>query len=98
MSSPSPIQHTSERVLEFDQLRQVLAIYTRLRRSGTTRVMQLTPSRDRAMDRASSSSLPQSCAAYLRAGGRFDFMVCSIHAPDRQVAHYRGGAGDHRNS
>ena len=28
MSSPNPIQNSSERVLEFDQLRQLLAIYT----------------------------------------------------------------------
>ena len=27
MSAPDPIQHTSERVLEFDHLRELLAVY-----------------------------------------------------------------------
>ena len=71
MSSPSPIQHTSERVLEFDQLRQLLAIYTGSP-LGHERVMQLTPSRDREWIER-QQQLTDELRGYLRAGGRFDF-------------------------
>ncbi len=71
MSPPSPIQHASERVLEFDQLRQVLALYT-ASSLGHTRVMQLTPSRDPQWIEV-QQQLTEELRAYLRAGGRFDF-------------------------
>src|SRR5208283_4001414 len=71
MSSPSPIQHYGERVLEFDQLRQVLALYTGSP-LGKTRVMQLTPSRDRLWIER-QQQLTQELRGYLRAGGRCDF-------------------------
>ncbi len=71
MSSPSPIQHSSERVLEFDQLRQVLAFYTGSP-LGQARVMQLTPSRDRLWIER-QQQLTQELRGYLRAGGHFDF-------------------------
>ena len=71
MSSPSPIQNSSERVLEFDQLRQLLAIYTSSP-LGHGRVMQLAPSRDRNWIEH-QQQLTEELRGYLRAGGRFDF-------------------------
>ena len=71
MSSPSPIQNSSERVLEFDQLRQLLAIYTGSP-LGHERVMQLTPSRDRQWIER-QQQLTEELRGYLRAGGHFDF-------------------------
>jgi len=71
MSSPSPIQHSSERVLEFDQLRLVLALYTGSP-LGQTRVMQLTPSCDRHWIER-QQLLTQELRGYLRVGGHFDF-------------------------
>ncbi len=71
MSSPSPIQYSSERVLEFDQLRQLLAIYTGSP-LGHERVMQLTPSRDRQWIER-QHQLTAELRGYLRTGGRFDF-------------------------
>ncbi len=71
MSSPSPIQHGSERVLEFDQLRQVLAFYTGSP-LGQARVMQLAPSRDRDWIER-QQQLTEELRGYLRAGGHFDF-------------------------
>jgi DNA mismatch repair protein MutS2 len=71
MTTPSPLQHCSERVLEFDQLRQVLASYT-ASPLGHTRVMQLTPSRDRPWI-ARQQQLTEELRGYLRAGGHFDF-------------------------
>jgi DNA mismatch repair protein MutS2 len=71
MSAPSPIQHASERVLEFDQLRQVLALYT-ASPLGHARVLQLAPSRDRQWIER-QQQLTGELRGYLRAGGRFDF-------------------------
>src|SRR5271167_3748670 len=71
MTAPSPIQYCSERVLEFDQLRQVLALYA-ASPLGHARVMQLTPSRDcQWIDR--QQQLTEELRGYLRSGGRFDF-------------------------
>src|SRR5271166_3695306 len=71
MSVPSPIQHCSERVLEFDQLRQVLAFYTGSP-PGQARVMELTPSRDRQWIEC-QQQLTEELRGYLRASGHFDF-------------------------
>ena len=71
MTPPSPIQYCSERVLEFDQLRQVLALYTGSP-LGQAHVMQLTPSRDRHWIER-QQQLTEELRGYLRAGGRFDF-------------------------
>jgi DNA mismatch repair protein MutS2 len=71
MNAPSPIPHSSERVLEFDQLRQLLAIYTGSP-LGQERVMQLTPSRDRQWIER-QQQLVAELRGYLRAGGHFDF-------------------------
>ena len=71
MSSPRPIENSSERVLEFDQLRQLLAIYTSSP-LGHERVMQLTPSRDpQWIER--QQQLTEELRGYLRTGGHFDF-------------------------
>ncbi len=71
MSSPSPIHHSSAQVLEFDQLRQLLTIYTGSP-LGHERVMQLTPSRDRHWIER-QQQLVGELREYLRAGGHFDF-------------------------
>jgi DNA mismatch repair protein MutS2 len=71
MSSPSPIQNSSERVLEFDQLRQLLAIYSSSP-LGREQVMRLTPSRDRQWIER-QQQLTEELRGYLRTGGHFDF-------------------------
>ena len=71
MTPPSPIHHCSERVLEFDQLRQLLALYTGSP-LGQARAMQLTPSRDRHWIER-QQQLTGELRGYLRAGGHFDF-------------------------
>src|ERR1700743_996862 len=71
MTSPSPMQNSSERVLEFEQLRQLLAIYT-ASPLGHERVMQLTPSRELDWIQG-QQRLTEELRGYLRAGGRFDF-------------------------
>ncbi len=71
MSAPRPIQHCSERVLEFDQLRQLLANYTSSP-LGHDRVVQLTPSRDREWIER-QQQLTAELRGYLGTGGHFDF-------------------------
>jgi len=71
MTAPNPIQHCSERVLEFDQLRQLLAGYTSSP-LGQRRVMQLTPSSD-ARWIVRQQQLTAELRGYLRAGGHFGF-------------------------
>jgi DNA mismatch repair protein MutS2 len=71
MSSPSPISNDSERVLEFDQLRQLLAAYT-VSPLGRERVERLRPTADRAWIER-QQQLTAELRGYYRAGGRFDF-------------------------
>jgi len=71
MTCPGPIQHSSERVLEFDQLRQLLAAYT-ASPLGHVRVMGLTASCDRAWVER-QQQLTEELRGYLRSGGHFDF-------------------------
>ena len=71
MSSPAPISNFSEHVLEFDQLRQLLAAYT-ASPLGRERVAQLAPSQDRPWIER-QQQLTQELRGYLRSGGRFDF-------------------------
>ena len=80
MSSPHPILHSSERVLEFDQLRQLLSAYT-ASPLGQERVMQLTPSRDRLWIER-QQQLTEELRGYLRTGGHFDF-----HGWYHRIAH-----------
>ncbi len=69
--SPSPLQHSSSRVLEFEQFRDLLSAYVNSP-LGKTRVAQLVPSSDRAW-----INLQQQLAAetrrFLTAGGRLEF-------------------------
>jgi DNA mismatch repair protein MutS2 len=71
MSPPSPITNFGERVLEFDQLRQLLATYA-ASPLGQQRVSLLTPSGDRQWIQR-QQQLTEELRGYLRAGGRFDF-------------------------
>ncbi len=71
MSVPGPIEHSSQRVLEFDQLRQLLAIYT-ASPLGRGRVLQLAASHD-VLWIERQQRLTEELRGYLRAGGRFDF-------------------------
>ncbi len=71
MISPDSLQNTSERVLEFDQLRQLLTAYTGSP-LGQTRVMQLLPSSGRQWIER-QQQLTQELRGYLRAAGRFHF-------------------------
>ena len=71
MSSPSPLQHTSERVLEFHDFRQLLAGYT-ASPLGRDRVLELAPSQDRDwLER--QQQLTEELRGFLRTGGSFDF-------------------------
>jgi DNA mismatch repair protein MutS2 len=71
MNFPSPITNFGERVLEFDQLRRLLAAYA-ASPLGQQRVSQLTPSCDRQWIER-QQQLTEELRGYLRAGGRFDF-------------------------
>jgi DNA mismatch repair protein MutS2 len=71
MSSPNPIQHTSDRVLEFDHLRELLAVYA-ASPLGQQRIASLAPSRDRQWIER-QQLLTEELRGYLRSGGRFDF-------------------------
>jgi DNA mismatch repair protein MutS2 len=71
MNTLFPIQHNSERALEFEQLRQLLAAYT-ASPLGRDRVMRLAPSRDRQWI-GQQQQLTDELRGYLRAGGHFDF-------------------------
>src|SRR5215469_14387834 len=71
MSIPEPIQHTSEHVLEFDHLRELLLIYA-VSPLGKGRIAALQPSRDREWIER-QQRLSEELRGYLRSGGRFDF-------------------------
>ena len=71
MNSFGPMQHSSERVLEFHQLQQLLAAYT-ASPLGRERVIRLAPSLERDWIER-QHRLTQELRGYLRTGGRFDF-------------------------
>src|SRR5450755_3348507 len=71
MSAPNPIRHTSDRVLEFDHLRELLAVYA-ASPLGQQRIAGLAPSRDRQWIEG-QQLLTEELRGYLRSGGRFDF-------------------------
>ncbi len=71
MSSPSPLQHASERVLEFNDFRQLLAAYT-ASPLGRERVLALGPSQDRSWIER-QQQLTEELRGYLRTSGSFDF-------------------------
>jgi DNA mismatch repair protein MutS2 len=68
---PEPLQHASERVLEFDLLRQMLRGYAQSP-LGQARVDALRPTADRAWIER-QQQLTAEVRRFLRAGGRFDF-------------------------
>ena len=71
MTTPDPIQHASERVLEFDHLCELLLIYA-ASPLGKRRIATLAPSRDRQWIER-QQRLSEELRGYLRNGGRFDF-------------------------
>jgi len=71
MPSPTLIQHASERVLEFDQLRQLLAGYTASPLGGE-RVLELAPSQDKTWIEG-QQQLTEELRGFLRVGGSYDF-------------------------
>src|SRR5215467_6495910 len=68
---PSPLQHSSARVLEFDHFRQVLGAYV-ASPLGKARVAQLEPSTDHAWI-GRQQQLAEEARKFYSAGGRFDF-------------------------
>jgi DNA mismatch repair protein MutS2 len=68
---PSPLQHSSARVLEFDHFRDVLGAYVSSP-LGKARVTQLEPSLDRAWINRQQQLADESRRFYT-AGGRFEF-------------------------
>jgi DNA mismatch repair protein MutS2 len=71
MNSSNPMEHSSENVLEFHQLRQLLAAYS-ASPLGQERVMALAPSRERSWIER-QHRLSDELRGYLRTGGSFDF-------------------------
>ena len=68
---PSPIPHTSTRVLEFDAFRELLRAYAPSP-LGQTRIAQLAPSADRAWVER-QHQLTSEIREFLRVGSRFEF-------------------------
>src|SRR4051795_4799859 len=68
---PSPLQHSSSRVLEFEQFRDLLSVYVNSP-LGKARVAQLVPSSDRSwIDQ--QQQLAAETRRFLTAGGRLEF-------------------------
>ena len=76
---PSPLQHSSARVLEFDQFRDLLAAYVSSP-LGKARVAELVPSADRAWI-AQQQQLAAETRKFLSAGGRLEFSGLSRPSP-----------------
>lgn len=68
---PQPLQHSSERVLEFEQFRDLLAAYISSP-LGKAQAAQLEPSTDRGWI-TRQQQLAAETRRFLSAGGRFDF-------------------------
>jgi len=71
MTRSRPMQHSSEHVLEFDELRHLLAAYA-ASPLGQGRVTGLTPSCDRSWVER-QQQLTEELRGYIRVGGQFDF-------------------------
>lgn len=89
-SIPFPLEHTSARALEYDQVRDLLRGYTSSD-LGRARVNALAPSTDRAWIER-QQQLTAEIREYLRAGGRFD--LSGLHDPTKLVekSRIRGAA------
>ena len=68
---PSPLQHSSSRVLEFTHFREFLGVYVNSP-LGKARIAQLEPSADRAWINR-QQQLADEARRFYFAGGRFDF-------------------------
>src|SRR5215472_3230722 len=68
---PSPLKHSSARVLEFDQFRDLLSAYVHSP-LGKARVTQLAPSSDRGWI-TRQQQLAAETRRFLSSGGRFEF-------------------------
>ena len=71
MSIPDALRHTSERLLEFDHLRELLSVYA-ASPLGHGQIAALAPSRDRHWIER-QQQLAEELRGYLQNGGRFDF-------------------------
>jgi DNA mismatch repair protein MutS2 len=90
MSIPEAIQHSSQRLLEFDSLRELLAVYA-ASPLGRARIAELAPSRDRQWIER-QQQLADELRAYLQAGGRFDFHGLLDPTPLIHKSRIRGAA------
>ena len=90
MSVPNPIQHISDRVLEFDHLRELLAVYA-ASPLGQQRIASLAPSRDRQWIER-QQLLSEELRGFLRNGGRFDFHGLLDPAPLLNKSQIQGAA------
>src|SRR3974390_1553240 len=90
MSIPDPVRHTSERLLEFDHLRDLLAAYT-ASPLGKGRIASLVPSGNRQWIER-QQQLAEELRAYMQCGGGFDFH--GLHDPTLliQKARIQGAA------
>ena len=76
MSIPDPIQHTSDRVLEFDHLRELLAVYA-ASPLGQRRIAALAPSHDRHWIER-QQQLTEELRGYLQPADASTSTACSI--------------------
>ena len=90
MTINDPIQHTSDRVLEFDHLRELLAVYA-ASPLGQQRIASLAPSRDRQWIER-QHLLTEELQGYLRSGGRFDFQGLLDPTPLLSKSRIQGAA------
>jgi DNA mismatch repair protein MutS2 len=90
MSVPEAIQHSSQRLLEFDSLRELLAVYA-ASPLGQARIAELAPSRDREWIER-QQRLAEELRGYLQAGGRFDFHGLLDPTPLINKSRIRGAA------
>jgi len=90
MSIPDPVRHTSERLLEFDHLRDLLAAYT-ASPLGKGRIASLVPSGNRQWIER-QQQLAEELRGYMQCGGGFDFH--GLRDPTRliQKARIQGAA------
>src|SRR5512140_2970029 len=75
---PEPLSHSSERVLEFDRLREILRGYS-WSPLGADSIARLRPTADRAWIER-EHRLTQEVRGFLRSGARFDFTGLADHS------------------
>ncbi len=72
MTVPDPVRDTAEHVLEFDRLREMLAVYA-ASPLGRSRIATLAPSGGRDWIER-QQQLTEELRGYLRCGGKFRFL------------------------